>query len=196
MRFFFVAGNRHDPRAVTCARRRNRMSRAVDRRAFLKVGGAAMGLGAVYAVGGGLMRAEARDLAAFLGESNGERVTPFSFVQMSDTHVGFEGPPNPLGTAAFEAAVARVNAMPTRPDLILFTGDLVHDTEKPNEVQSRIAKFREIASKLKVPKMYFVPGEHDAGLDAGVIFKEAFGPTHYSFDHKGIHFVALDNVSR
>lgn len=86
--------------------------------------------------------------------------------------------------------------MPTRPDLVLFTGDLVHDTEKPNEVQTRIAKFREIASKLKVPKIYFVPGEHDAGLDAGVIFKEAFGPTHYSFDHKGVHFIALDNVSR
>jgi 3',5'-cyclic AMP phosphodiesterase CpdA len=172
------------------------MSKEVDRRAFLKVGGAAMGLGAVYAIGGGLMRAEARDLAAFLGESNGEAVTPFTFVQMSDTHVGFEGPPNPLGTAAFEAAVARVNSMSTRPDLVLFTGDLVHDTEKPNEVQTRIAKFREIASKLKVPKIYFVPGEHDAGLDAGVIFKEAFGPTHYSFDHKGVHFIALDNVSR
>jgi 3',5'-cyclic AMP phosphodiesterase CpdA len=172
------------------------MSEAVDRRSFLRLGGAAIGLGALYAVGPKLLSAEARDLSAFLGESNGESVKPFTFVQMSDTHVGFQGPPNPLGTAAFEAAVARVNAMPVQPDLVLFTGDLVHDTEKPAEVQTRIAKFREIASKLKVSKLHFVPGEHDAGLDAGVIFREAFGPTHYSFDHKGVHFVALDNVSQ
>src|SRR5512140_1032561 len=131
------------------------MPNAVDRRSFLRLGGVAMGLGAVYAVGGGLLTAEARDLSAYLGESNGERLTPFTFVQMSDTHVGFEGPPNPLGTKAFEAAVARVNSMTVRPDLVLFTGDLVHDTEKPAEVQTRIAKFREIAGKLKVPKMYF-----------------------------------------
>jgi len=155
-----------------------------------------MGLGALYAVGPGLVRAEAADLAEFLGESNGEKVSPFTFVQMSDTHVGFQGPPNPLGTAAFEAAVARVNALPQRPDLVLFTGDLVHDTEKPEEVRTRIQKFREIAARLKVPKLHFVPGEHDAGLDAGVVFREVFGPTNYSFDHKGVHFIALDNVSR
>ncbi len=167
-----------------------------DRRSFLKISGTAMGLGVLYAVAPRLMGAEAADVSHFLAEQNGERVKPFTFVQMSDTHVGFQGPPNPLGTAAFERAVERVNAMPHTPDLVLFTGDLVHDTEKPEELQMRIKRFREIASKLKAPKLCFVPGEHDAGIDQGTVFREAFGPTHYSFDHKGVHFVALDNVSR
>lgn len=172
------------------------MGKSVDRRAFLQVTGAAMGIGALYAVAPGLLKAEGAELSHFLGEKNGEAVKPFTFVQMSDTHVGFNGPPNPLGTAAFERAVERVNSLAVQPDLILFTGDLVHDSEKPEELQARIQKFKQIAAGLKAPKLHFVPGEHDAGLDAGVVFREAFGPTHYSFDHKGVHFVALDNVSR
>jgi 3',5'-cyclic AMP phosphodiesterase CpdA len=57
-------------------------------------------------------------------------------------------------------------------------------------------RFREIAGGLKVPKVFHVPGEHDAGLDGGELFRDVFGPTSYTFDHKGVHFVALDNVSR
>ena len=68
-----------------------------------------------------------------LGKKNGERPTPFTFVQFSDTHVGFDGPPDPLGTKAFERAVETVNALPERPDLVLFTGDLTHDSEKPGD---------------------------------------------------------------
>jgi 3',5'-cyclic AMP phosphodiesterase CpdA len=47
-----------------------------------------------------------------------------------------------------------------------------------------------------VAKIYHVPGEHDAGLDGGELFRNVFGPTYYSFDHRGVHFIALDNVSR
>jgi 3',5'-cyclic AMP phosphodiesterase CpdA len=57
-------------------------------------------------------------------------------------------------------------------------------------------RFQEIAGRLKVAKVYQVPGEHDAGLDGGDLFRNVFGPTFYSFDHKGFHFIALDNVSR
>ena len=127
---------------------------------------------------------------------NGERVTPFSFVQLSDTHVGFQGPPNPDGTKAFERAVEIVNKLPQPPELVLFTGDLTHDSEEPGEPARRMKRFREIAGRLRVKAQKAVPGEHDAGLDGGVLFRELFGETHYAFDHRGVHFVALDNVSR
>ena len=174
------------------------MRDARDRRWFLKVTGGTIGVGALFRVlpvsaeGAG----EAREAGALLAKKNGEAPAPFSFVQMSDTHVGFEGPPNPLGTKAFERAVEVVNALPAPPDLILFTGDLTHDSEAPGESAARMKRFREIASRLKVKNVKFVPGEHDAGLDGGVLYRSVFGESHYSFDHRGVHFVALDNVSQ
>jgi 3',5'-cyclic AMP phosphodiesterase CpdA len=59
-----------------------------------------------------------------------------------------------------------------------------------------MANFREIAGRLKAKKLMCVPGEHDAGLDGGALFRDNFGPSNYSFDHRGVHFIALDNVSR
>ncbi len=56
-------------------------------------------------------------------------------------------------------------------------------------------RFREIVSALSVKDVRFMPGEHDASLDRGEAYKEFFGATHYTFDHKGVHFIALDNVS-
>jgi 3',5'-cyclic AMP phosphodiesterase CpdA len=50
-------------------------------------------------------------------------------------------------------------------------------------------------AELKVKPVRFIPGEHDASLDRGKAFPELFGETHYTFDHKGVHFIALDNVS-
>ena len=94
-----------------------------------------------------------------------------------------------------ERAVATINAVDVQPDFIVFTGDLTQTTDDPAERKTRMARFREIASRLKVKDVRFIPGEHDASLDRGDAYREAFGETHYSFDHKGIHFVALDNVS-
>ncbi len=118
------------------------------------------------------------------------------FTQLSDTHVGFSGPPNPTGNRAFERAVEIVNRLPQTPDLILFTGDLTHDTEDPAQHAERMRQFQKIASRLKVPVRKMVPGEHDAGLDGGALYRQFFGASSYSFDHRGVHFVALDNVSR
>ena len=127
---------------------------------------------------------------------NGEASTPFTFVQLSDTHVGFAGPPNPNGTRAFERAVEMVNGLQPRPDLVLFTGDLTHDSEEPGEHAARMRRFQQIADRLRVPARWMIPGEHDAGLDGGALFREFYGDTSYAFDHRGVHFVALDNVSR
>jgi 3',5'-cyclic AMP phosphodiesterase CpdA len=110
--------------------------------------------------------------------------------------VGFSGPPDPLGTAAFEQAVEVVNKLPQRPDFVLFTGDLTHDSEDKDEHAKRFRRFKEIAGQMKVQKLFYVPGEHDAGLDGGQLFREHFGETHYSFDYNGVHFIALDNVSQ
>jgi 3',5'-cyclic AMP phosphodiesterase CpdA len=138
----------------------------------------------------------AGDTARQLRRKNGEGVAPFSFVQLSDTHVGFAGPPPPTGTRAFERAVEIVNGLPEQPELVLFTGDLSHDSEVPGEHAARMKRFQEIAGRLKVPLRKTIPGEHDAGLDGGVLYRSVFGETSYSFDHRGVHFVALDNVSR
>src|ERR1043165_1885878 len=196
----------------------------MKRRDFLKISGAALG-------GAALLRFTTTTAAAsLLAKKNGEAPTPFSIVQLSDTHVGFQGPPDPLGTKAFERAVDLINDLHPRPDLILFTGDLTHDSEDPAEhakrmksfrptapppapppppppaappptgrppaePAKRMKSFRTIADRLRVKTRYHVPGEHDAALDGGVLFRENFGETHYSFDHRGVHFIALDNVS-
>jgi len=166
----------------------------MDRRKFLRVSGVSLGAGALYTMAPLLNgTAEGAEMARLLGRANGERPAPFRLFQLSDTHVGWDGS---LGTGAFEQAVDVVNALAPAPDLVLFTGDLTHDTEKPGEHAERMKRFQEIAGRLKVPKIYQVPGEHDAGLDGGELFRSVFGPTFYSFDHKGFHFIALDNVSR
>jgi Calcineurin-like phosphoesterase len=166
-----------------------------DRRSFLKISGAALGIGVLYQVAP-LASAEAAETFRLLGRNSGEAVAPFSFIQLSDAHVGFNGPPDPLGTKAFERAVEMVNALPKQPDLVLFTGDLTHDSEDKDVHAKRMANFREIADRLKTKKIMCVPGEHDAGLDGGALFRDNFGPSNYSFDHRGVHFIALDNVSR
>jgi hypothetical protein len=166
----------------------------MDRRRFLTVSGVSLGAGALYTMAPLLTgNAEGAELARQLGGKNGERPTPFRVFQLSDTHVGWDGA---LGTKAFERAVDVVNGLSPAPDLVLFTGDLTHDTEVPGEHAARMKRFQEIAGQLKVAKVHHVPGEHDAGLDGGELYRSVFGPTFYSFDHKGFHFIALDNVSR
>jgi Calcineurin-like phosphoesterase len=172
------------------------MKNPIDRRTFLRIAGVSLGAGALYRVAPAFADEGAHDMARQQKSKNGEPVTPFTFVQLSDTHVGFSGPPNPTGTKAFERAVEVVNALSPTPELLLFTGDLTHESEAPGEHAKRMKHFQEIAGRIKVVKRKMVPGEHDAGLDGGALYREHFGATSYSFDHRGVHFIALDNVSR
>ena len=119
----------------------------------------------------------------------------FFFVQLSDTHWGFAGPPNPEAANTLRQAVQAVNALPRQPDFVVFTGDLTHTTDDEAVRHKRMREFKEIVSGLRTPAQYYMPGEHDASLDQGKAFQEHFGRTHYSFEHKGIHFAVLDNVS-
>ncbi|SHM26069.1 metallophosphoesterase [Rhizobacter sp. OV335] len=124
----------------------------------------------------------------------------FYFVQLSDTHWGFEGAPNPDARGTLPKAIAAVNALVDGgagggPDFVVFTGDLTHTTDDPAERRRRLREFRELAGTLEVPVVHFMPGEHDAALDRGEAYREFFGPTSYAFDHRGVHFIVLDNVS-
>lgn len=120
----------------------------------------------------------------------------FHFVQLSDAHWGFNGPAiNPEAGTTLKRAVAAVNALAMPPDFIVFTGDLTHTTDDPHVRRARMREFKAIVADLNVRNIHFLPGEHDASLDRGAAFQEFFGPTHYSFDYQGVHFIALDNVS-
>src|SRR5436309_4427726 len=120
----------------------------VDRRQFLKIAGLG---GIVFASG------LARGADRYAGAQD-----EFFFVQLSDTHWGFEGPPNPDAHGTLPKAVAAVNALPQAPDFIIFTGDLTHTTDDPKERRKRMGEFRDIVSELKVEPVRFIPGEHDA----------------------------------
>jgi 3',5'-cyclic AMP phosphodiesterase CpdA len=158
------------------------MSSDVDRRDFLKLAGLGS---AVFASGLGFPGLD----AAAAGED-------FFFVQMTDTHWGFKNPQvNPEAGHTLHKAVEAVNALPKQPDFIMFTGDLTHTVDDAHGRRRRLAEFRDIVGGLKVRTIRYIPGEHDASLDAGQAFTELFGPTHYAFTPKGINFVALDNVS-
>jgi hypothetical protein len=172
------------------------MKDSVNRRSFMKIAGSTLGIGVLYTALPQPAVGEADEMMRWLGKQNGEQMTPFSFVQLSDAHVGFNGPPDPLGTKAFERAVEMINGLPTAPDLVLFTGDLTHDTEEKDVHAQRMKQFLEISRRMKVGKVMCVPGEHDAGLDGGTLYREFLKETYYSFDHRGVHFVALDHVSR
>jgi 3',5'-cyclic AMP phosphodiesterase CpdA len=156
----------------------------IDRRDLLRllsVGGVAFASGLVGCAKPVAPRARAED--------------DFFFVQISDTHVGYRGPANPEADTTLDRAVATLNESPVQPDFVVFTGDLTHTTDDVGERRARMARFRDSASRLRAKNLRFLPGEHDAALDRGDAFREAFGDTHGSFDHKGVHFVMLDNVS-
>ena len=157
-----------------------------DRRQFLQLAGIG---GAVFVsgVGGVAHAADAMPGAAY---------EDFFFVQLSDSHWGFEGAAaNPDAKGTLPKAVEAVNALAVAPDFVIFTGDLTHTTDDPKERRKRMGEVRDIVAGLKVKTVRFIPGEHDASLDNGKAYKEFFGAPNYTFEHKGVHFIVLDNVS-
>ncbi|MBI3507972.1 MAG: metallophosphoesterase [Proteobacteria bacterium] len=158
------------------------MGQETTRREFAKLAGLG---GAVFASGLGFSAVPAN-----------AATQDFHFVQLSDTHWGFEGKAvNPEAETTLPRAIAAVNALAQQPDFVVFTGDLTHNTDDAQLRRRRMAEFRAHASRLTAREIRFMPGEHDAAADRGEAYREMFGPTNYTFDHKGIHFIALDNVS-
>lgn len=120
----------------------------------------------------------------------------FSFVQLTDIHWGYGNPKvNPDTRGTFTKALAAVNGLEQKPDFVVFTGDLTQTTDNPHVRRQRLREFQDMSRSLNVPVRYF-PGEHDASLDRGEAYLEVFGGAmNYTFDHKGIHFIVLDNIS-
>jgi hypothetical protein len=159
------------------------MTNLVNRRDLLKLAG----MGVAVFVSGTTVRA-----GGALRKSN----ESFYFVQLSDTHWGFNGSNiNPDSQGTLKKAVAAVNSLEQQPDFVVFTGDLTQTTDDRKIRRDRMAEFRDIAGGLKVRTVRFMPGEHDASLDRGDAYQEFFGDLHYTFDHNGVHFITLDNVS-
>jgi 3',5'-cyclic AMP phosphodiesterase CpdA len=116
-----------------------------------------------------------------------------SFVQISDSHIGFNKPANPDVTGTLHSAIERINALDAPPELILHTGDLTHSA-KPVEFDTLAQSLQ--SSKQK--QIFYVPGEHDISADDGNAYLERFGKGTkgkgwYSFDQKGVHFIGLVN---
>ena len=118
----------------------------------------------------------------------------FSFVQISDSHIGFNKAPNPHAAKTFAEAVNRVNALPEPPAFLIHTGDISHlSTPEQFDTASQILK------TAKAKQVFFTPGEHDVFTDEGKIYFERFGKGTdgsgwQSFDYDGVHFVGLVNV--
>jgi 3',5'-cyclic-AMP phosphodiesterase len=119
--------------------------------------------------------------------------SPFSFVQISDTHIGFHKPANEHVTDTLQKTINAINALLAPPAFVVHTGDISH-LSKPEEFD--LAK--QLLSQLKVP-LFTLPGEHDTIGDRGKAYEEAFPRKDVreglqSWDQAGIHFVSLTNV--
>lgn len=161
----------------------------VDRRGFLKCMAWA-GTGALCVMQGGVLKSFSLSDGAPRIKISGD----LSFVQISDSHMGFNKPANPDVAATLHAAVAKINALPTAPEFLLHTGDISH--------LSKAAEFdqvQQILQSAQNKEAFFVPGEHDVLEDDGAQFRQRFGKNSkgsgwYSFDKKGVHFIGLVNV--
>jgi len=130
------------------------------------------------------------------GDARTAGIGLIEFVQLSDTHWGFNNPKvNPDFQGTLTKALMSVNALPDPLDFIIFTGDETHGTATEAVRRQRMGEFKAIASQLHAPTVYYLPGEHDSSFDAAKDYMEFFGQTHYAFTLKGVTFIALDNVT-
>jgi 3',5'-cyclic AMP phosphodiesterase CpdA len=118
----------------------------------------------------------------------------FAMFQITDTHWGYKGAANPDPAAAFERAVAEIANGPIRPALVVHTGDVTHMTPDPGERKARLETAKALLGKLG-SELLVIPGEHDAAADRGAAFQSVFGATHQARELRGVHMIALDNVS-
>jgi 3',5'-cyclic AMP phosphodiesterase CpdA len=169
----------------------------VDRRGFLKCMAWA-GTGMLWTVSGGILGCRRVGTSetgnpAVISEST-TPTSDFTFIQISDSHIGFSRPPNTNVTDTLRQAVARINALPQRPALLLHSGDLTH-LAKPEEFDTVDQVLRE----ARAGEIYCVPGEHDVFTDSARLYLERYGrgtrgTGWRSFDYRGVHFIGLVNV--
>jgi 3',5'-cyclic-AMP phosphodiesterase len=148
--------------------------------------------GVLWTVAGGVPRAQALDHGS-AGAAQLAEASSFSFVQISDTHIGFNKQANPTPDATLKDALARIAVLNSRPAFMLHTGDVTH-LSKPEQFDAA-----DQIMKTAGLETFYVPGEHDNINDDGKAFFERFGRAKntdgwYSFDKGGVHFVGLINI--
>jgi 3',5'-cyclic AMP phosphodiesterase CpdA len=148
--------------------------------------------GILWTMGGGVPRARALDQKA-AGSVMLAAADTFSFVQISDSHIGFSKEANPMPDATLRDALTRITTLDGKPAFMLHTGDVTH-LSKPSEFDAA-----DQIMKTAGLETFYVPGEHDTINDEGKAFFERFGRNKktdgwYSFDQGGVHFVGLINV--
>ncbi len=170
----------------------------VDRRGFIKCMAWA-GTGVLWLMSGGSLKA--MGMSQILDRGTGKiregLIIPpndFSFVQISDSHIGFNKPANPDVTGTLQAAIAKINGMPVQPSFVLHTGDLSHLAQA-----EEFDTLDQMLKSVKTDRIFYVPGEHDVLNDNGKQYlqrygKDTKGDGWYSFDKNGVHFIGLVNV--
>ncbi len=164
----------------------------IDRRGLLKCM-AWVGAGVAFTVSGGVLASRllgGKAVQAADAAAKGD----FTFVQVSDSHIGFSKAPNTDVVGTLKIAVDKINVLPDAPAFLLHTGDLTH-LSKPEEFDA----VAEILKGAKVGKVFFTPGEHDVFTDDGKRYLERYGKGvqgtgWQSFDYQGVHFIGLVNV--
>lgn len=146
------------------------------------------GTGVLWTLSGGVPRS-----LGIVNEAMAQNAGGFTFLQISDSHVGFDKPANPNVNGTLEEAIGKIKAMPEKPSFMIHTGDITH--------LSKVKEFDDADQIISQSRLdvHYVPGEHDI-LDEDVkLYKDRYGrgakgAGWYSFDANGVHFVGLVNV--
>jgi 3',5'-cyclic AMP phosphodiesterase CpdA len=148
-----------------------------------------VGTGVLWTISGGVPHSLGLIDQAIAKEASG-----LTFLQISDSHMGFDKPANPNAKGTLEEAIERIKAIPTKPAFMIHTGDITHLSK-----ESEFDDAEKIISQAKLD-VHYVPGEHDI-IDPDIkIYKERYGrgtkgSGYYSFDANGVHFIGLVNVA-
>jgi 3',5'-cyclic AMP phosphodiesterase CpdA len=146
------------------------------------------GTGVLWTIAGGVPRS-----LGIIGEAAAQEAKGLTFLQISDSHVGFDKPANPNALGTLEEAINKIRALPVKPAFMIHTGDITH-LSKPQEFDNAAR----IISQTRLDTHY-VPGEHDFLDDETKLYRERYGSGTkgdgwYSFDANGVHFIGLVNV--
>jgi len=146
------------------------------------------GTGVLWTISGGVPRS-----LGIIDEAMAQDAGGLTFLQISDSHVGFDKPANPNALGTLEEAINRIKALPVKPSFMIHTGDITH-LSKPREFDDA----NRIISQARLD-VHYVPGEHDVIDEEVKLYREHYGrgtkgAGWYSFDANGVHFVGLVNV--
>src|SRR6516162_3551236 len=146
------------------------------------------GTGVLWTVAGGMPRS-----MGLIGEATAAPSGGLTFLQISDSHVGFDKPANPNAIGTLEEAINKIKSLPAKPSFVIHTGDITHLSKS-----SEFDDADRIIAQARLD-VHYVPGEHDVLDEGEKLYRERYGrgakgAGWYSFDANGVHFIGLVNV--